>query len=61
MKGWRQTRHYTCPRCLTIYLHDESYTHHSFICPDRRLTNAQRLQQFLKSGKVYAPVAEKSR
>ncbi len=55
MKIRRQTKLYRCVACGQTYLHDDAHNHAVFSCPLRPLTNGQRLQQFLKSGKVYEP------
>lgn len=58
---WLQRRLFTCTRCGERYTHDRAYEHHCFLCPERPLTNKQRLQQILMSGKVYAPAMEGTR
>lgn len=62
MNRWRQTqttRQYRCPACHATYLHDDAYAHHAFSCQLRPLTNAQRLQRFLMTGRTYEPKERK--
>lgn len=35
MNSWQQTKTYWCRRCKAIYIHDQSYFHVLFKCPQR--------------------------
>lgn len=58
---WLQRRLFACPECETHYTHDRAYAHNLFTCTQRPLTPRQRIEQFLRSGRVYEPATEKAR
>lgn len=58
MNPWLQAKQYRCPKCHTIYLHDQAHAHASYECPFRP---AARLKAWLEEGRRYEPVAEKNR